>query len=58
MAELMHAFGVAAGKFRADAPFVTLNCADYAANPQLLMAHLFGAVKGAYTSVATERGLV
>lgn len=30
-------------------PFVTLNCAEFADNPELLTANLFGAVKGAYT---------
>ncbi|KRL80242.1 sigma-54-dependent transcriptional regulator [Ligilactobacillus equi] len=33
----------------ADKPLVTFNCADYAHNPQLLMAHLFGYIKGAFT---------
>ncbi|HEY7417897.1 MAG TPA: sigma 54-interacting transcriptional regulator, partial [Ktedonobacteraceae bacterium] len=35
------------------------NCADYAGNPQLLMAHLFGVVRGAYTGADKDRaGLV
>jgi transcriptional regulator with AAA-type ATPase domain/transcriptional regulatory protein LevR len=59
MAELMHAFGLTSGRLPKGAPLVTLNCADYAANPQLLMAHLFGAVKGAYTGADHDRdGLV
>ncbi|HYF94887.1 MAG TPA: sigma 54-interacting transcriptional regulator [Symbiobacteriaceae bacterium] len=59
MAEQMHAFGLASGRLPAGAPLVTLNCADYAANPQLLMAHLFGAAKGAYTGADRDReGLV
>lgn len=59
LAERMHAFAIAAGRLPAGAPFVTLNCADYAANPQLLLAHLFGAVKGAYTGAEKDRlGLV
>lgn len=33
--------------------FTTFNCADYAHNPQLLMSHLFGYAKGAFTG-ATE----
>lgn len=32
-----------------DAPFVVLNCADYANNPELLSAALFGYTRGAYT---------
>ena len=31
------------------APFVTFNCADYANNPELLSANLFGYKKGAFT---------
>lgn len=38
---------------------VVLNCADYAHNPQLLMSHLFGHVKGAYTgAVSSSQGLL
>lgn len=38
---------------------VVLNCADYAHNPQLLMSHLFGHVKGAYTgAVSSSEGLL
>lgn len=59
LAELMHAFALSSGTRPEAAPFVTLNCADYANNPQLLMAHLFGSVKGAYTGAEKEReGLV
>jgi transcriptional regulator with AAA-type ATPase domain/transcriptional regulatory protein LevR len=59
LAERMHAFAVAAGRLPAGAPFITLNCADYANNPQLLVAHLFGSVKGAYTGADRDReGLV
>ncbi|MDF2630305.1 MAG: transcriptional antiterminator [Symbiobacteriaceae bacterium] len=59
MAEHMHAFGLASGRLPKGAPLVTLNCADYAANPQLLMAHLFGSVKGAYTGAEKDReGLI
>ncbi|MHB9145755.1 MAG: sigma-54-dependent transcriptional regulator [Symbiobacteriia bacterium] len=59
MAELMHTYGLAVGKLAPHAPFVRFNCADYAHNPQLLMAHLFGVVKGAYTGADKERlGLV
>ena len=41
------------------APFVILNCADYADNPQLLMGELFGVKKGAYTGADKDReGLI
>ncbi|AAM23481.1 transcriptional regulatory protein LevR/transcriptional regulator with AAA-type ATPase domain [Caldanaerobacter subterraneus subsp. tengcongensis MB4] len=59
LAEAMYNFAVESGRFREGAPFVVFNCADYADNPQLLMAQLFGYVKGAFTGADTEkRGLV
>ncbi len=58
-ARLMHAFAVELGALPPDAPFISFNCADYASNPQLLMAHLFGVVRGAYTGADRDReGLV
>ncbi|MFB5677697.1 sigma 54-interacting transcriptional regulator [Paenibacillus terreus] len=49
LAEIMYKYAVQAGRIDASAPFNVLNCADYAANPQLLLAQLFGYVKGAFT---------
>ncbi|HEY0757523.1 MAG TPA: sigma 54-interacting transcriptional regulator [Ktedonobacteraceae bacterium] len=58
-ARLMHAFAVELRALPVDAPFISFNCADYAGNPQLLMAHLFGVVRGAYTGADRDReGLV
>lgn len=58
-ARLMHAFALELLALPKDAPFISFNCADYAGNPQLLMAHLFGVVKGAYTGADHDReGLV
>lgn len=58
-ARLMHGFALEMHSLPADAPFVSFNCADYAGNPQLLMAHLFGVVRGAYTGADRDReGLV
>ncbi len=58
-ARLMHSFALELHALPADAPFVSFNCADYAGNPQLLMAHLFGVVRGAYTGADRDReGLV
>lgn len=58
-ARLMHAFAMELQALSKDAPFISFNCADYAGNPQLLMAHLFGVVRGAYTGAERDRtGLV
>jgi len=59
LARLMHTFALEQKALPADAPFVSFNCADYAGNPQLLMAHLFGVARGAYTGADSDReGLV
>jgi transcriptional regulator with AAA-type ATPase domain/transcriptional regulatory protein LevR len=59
LARLMHAFALELKALPANAPFVSFNCADYAGNPQLLMANLFGVVRGAYTGAERDReGLV
>lgn len=43
----------------ADKELVVFNCADYAHNPELLMAHLFGYRKGAFTGATeTTDGLI
>lgn len=58
-AHLMYAYGKAMGHFAEDAPFVTFNCADYYTNPQLLISHVFGHIKGAFTGAEQPRaGLV
>ena len=36
-------------------PFIVFNCADYYNNPQLLISHLFGHIKGAYTGADSEK---
>ncbi|MGX2944067.1 sigma 54-interacting transcriptional regulator [Enterococcus alishanensis] len=42
-----------------DRELIVFNCADYANNPELLMSHLFGYVKGAFTGAETDReGLI
>lgn len=48
-AELMHRFAIESKILRDEAPFIQFNCADYADNPQLVMAQIFGVKKGAYT---------
>lgn len=43
----------------ASVPFITFNCAEYSDNPQLLLAQLFGYVKGAFTGAETNKaGLI
>lgn len=55
-AEIMYKFSFQNGRV---GPFKVLNCADYYNNPQLLMSHLFGHVKGAYTGADVDKiGLV
>ena len=34
---------------------IVFNCADYANNPELLMSHLFGYVRGAFTGADQEK---
>lgn len=56
---LMVNYGKQMKKLGSKAPFVVFNCADYYNNPQLLMSHLFGHVKGAFTGAETDKpGLV
>ncbi len=49
LAHMMFEYGKEVGKFASNAPFVTFNCADYYNNPQLLISHIFGHIKGAFT---------
>lgn len=55
----MYDYAVKSGRLAADAAFVTLNCANYADNPQLLLSQLFGHVRGAFTGADKDHaGLV
>ncbi|CZQ81062.1 sigma 54-interacting transcriptional regulator [Trichococcus ilyis] len=55
----MFRFAQANQVFAADKELVVFNCADYAHNPELLMAHLFGYRKGAFTGATeTTDGLI
>ncbi|AIF53482.1 PTS system transcriptional activator [Pelosinus sp. UFO1] len=59
LAEAMYKFSVESGRLTKDSPFIVFNCADYAENPQLLISHLFGSLKGAYTGALSDRkGLI
>lgn len=58
-AECMYQFALDSESLASSAPFVAFNCADYAQNPQLLFAHIFGVKKGAFTGATEDRpGLV
>ncbi|MCH5138722.1 sigma 54-interacting transcriptional regulator, partial [Clostridiaceae bacterium UIB06] len=58
-AELMYKFAVEEKIILNNAPFVQFNCADYANNSQLLLGHLFGTKKGAFTGAEKDKvGLV
>lgn len=59
LAAAMYEFAKEANVVNKNAPFIVFNCADYADNPQLLMAQLFGYVKGAFTGAESDKeGLV
>ena len=58
-AHMMYEYGKTIGKFAEKTPFITFNCADYYNNPQLLLSHIFGHNKGAFTGAdAVKTGLV
>jgi transcriptional regulator with AAA-type ATPase domain/transcriptional regulatory protein LevR len=59
LAEAMYKYAVQSNRLPKDSPFIVFNCADYADNPQLLLAQLFGYNKGAFTGADTSKiGLV
>lgn len=54
-ATLIHDFSCSLKKNASGSSLITFNCADYANNPQLLLAQLFGVVKGAYTGADQDK---
>lgn len=53
-ANIMYQYAKYIKKLSSDAPFIVFNCADYANNPQLLLSHIFGHIKGAFTGADKE----
>lgn len=49
LAQLMFEYALQKNIIPNEAPFLIFNCAEYANNPELLSANLFGYVKGAFT---------
>ncbi|MGM0239933.1 sigma 54-interacting transcriptional regulator [Enterococcus sp. AZ103] len=59
LAGLIHDYCLKKELLMTQAPFVVLNCADYANNPELLSATLFGYKKGSFTGADQDRaGLI
>jgi len=59
LASAMHAYAIEKGMLARKAPFVPFNCAEYANNPEILMDHLFGHVRGAFTGANHDKlGLI
>lgn len=59
LAELMHTYACGTENFGQNPPFFEFNCADYADNPQLLLAQLFGYNKGSFTGADKDhKGVV
>src|SRR5471030_260312 len=51
----MYEFSISSGAKPKNAPFIIFNCADYAENANLLIAQLFGVIKGAYTGANSDK---
>lgn len=54
-AKLMYQFAIESKVVVENAPFIRFNCADYADNPNLLTAQIFGVKKGTYTGADRDR---
>ncbi|WP_462258966.1 sigma 54-interacting transcriptional regulator, partial [Vagococcus teuberi] len=58
LVKLVYEYCIENDILKEDAPFITLNCAQYANNPELLTSNLFGYVKGAFTGAnETQQGI-
>lgn len=54
-AEAMYHFAKESNMIYQSSPFVRFNCADYADNPQLVVAQIFGVKKGAFTGADSDK---
>lgn len=54
-AHAMFRFAVNSGVIAREKELIVFNCADYANNPELLMSHLFGYTKGAFTGADQDK---
>lgn len=58
-AEIMYQYAIESGTLKEDTNFIIFNCAEYADNPQLILAQLFGYMKGAFTGANKDNpGLI
>ncbi|MDI3517905.1 MAG: sigma-54 dependent transcriptional regulator, gfr operon transcriptional activator [Caldanaerobacter sp.] len=55
IAQLIYEYAKYIGVIEENAPYVIFNCAEYANNPELLSANLFGYVKGAFTGADKDK---
>lgn len=55
LAKQIYNYAVSSKSIPSTAPFLTLNCADYANNPELLSSMLFGYVRGAFTGANEDK---
>ncbi|MGL4684476.1 MAG: sigma 54-interacting transcriptional regulator [Hafnia alvei] len=55
LASLIYQYALERGVIASNKPFVELNCADYANNPELLSATLFGYTRGAFTGADRDK---
>lgn len=59
LAQLVFDYAKATKNIKENSPFMILNCAEYANNPELLSSTLFGHCKGTYTGAESNRvGLI
>lgn len=59
IAQLIYEYAMENGYINNNAPFIIFNCAEYADNPELLSANLFGYQRGAFTGADNDKpGLI